>query len=212
MALAWQCIEQLIIMATFTKTPPRAMLQALHSLAQHCLALSFLEMNFDASTVPKLKNSTRRMHQTCTTLLHAVTSRLFLLPPPPPPKPPCRGVEDGFFEVGTTESQAGIRLASCRRGLKADPGWAAGRIGQRWEGGGARVDRGSKTETRIQGIAEYFCTPPVMSSALRPADVVLAWGAHILRPFDLPKVGFGLGGGPARHYCLTLLLLHPDKR
>ncbi|KAJ6532295.1 hypothetical protein B0H10DRAFT_2204974 [Mycena sp. CBHHK59/15] len=134
-----------------------------------------------------------------TALLHAVTSRLFLLPPPPPPKPPRRGVEDGFFEVGTTELQAGIRLASCRRGLQADPGWAAGRIGQRREGGGARVDGGSKTETSMQGIVEYFCTPPVMSSALRPTDIVLARGAHILHPFDLPKVGFGLGGGPARH-------------
>ncbi|KAJ6614042.1 hypothetical protein B0H10DRAFT_1950962 [Mycena sp. CBHHK59/15] len=136
-----------------------------------------------------------------TALLHAVTSRLFLLPPPPPPKPPRRGIETGFLRWGLPSCERGFVSHRAGRDFKQIhvEGWAAGRIGRRREGGGARVDGGSKTKTRMQGIAEYFCTPPVMSSALRPADVVLARGAHILCPFDLPKVGFGLGRGPAWH-------------
>ncbi|KAJ6600232.1 hypothetical protein B0H10DRAFT_2196398 [Mycena sp. CBHHK59/15] len=121
----------------------------------------------------------------------------------PHPNRPAEASKTGFLRWG---------LPSCKRGFVSHraggdfkqihvEGWAAGRIGQRREGGGARVDGGSKTETSMQGIVEYFCTPPVMSSALRPTDIVLARGAHILHPFDLPKVGFGLGGGPARHCC-----------
>ncbi|KAJ6463754.1 hypothetical protein DFH09DRAFT_1347058 [Mycena vulgaris] len=61
MARAWPCIEVLCLTASpFRHVTPRVTLEGLYALAKYCSALHMLELTFDATVVPPLRDNTKK--------------------------------------------------------------------------------------------------------------------------------------------------------